>query len=121
VQSGAFKHQNPNGIDQFCLLLHLPAEHAPGQTPAEPEQVIEKSENPDTNFCEAKTSPRNGKKRKCSDHHGMDDRYILSRAIATKGLGLADLIDNIHTLNHFPKDRVFVVEEVVVDKVDEEL
>ena len=51
----------------------------------------------------------------------MDDRHVFGRTIATKGLCLADLIDNIHTFHHFPKDRVLAIKEVVVDKVDEEL
>ena len=37
VLSGAFMHQNPNGIDPFCLRLHLSVKNATGQTSAEPE------------------------------------------------------------------------------------
>jgi hypothetical protein len=55
------------------------------------------------------------------NHHGTGDRDILDRAIAWTGLYLADLIDNIHTFHHIPKDRVLCVKEVVVYKVDEEL
>ncbi len=55
------------------------------------------------------------------DHHCTDNSDILNRAVAGTGFCFADFVNNIHTLYHFPKDRVFGIEEVVVDKVDEEL
>ena len=61
------------------------------------------------------------KKKIFLDHNGTNDRHVLGRAIATKGLYLADLIDNVHPFDNFPKDRVLAVKEIVVDKVDEEL
>jgi len=61
------------------------------------------------------------KKKIFSDHHCTDDRHVLDRAIARTSLYFADLIYNVHTFNHFPKDRVFCVKEIVVYKVDEKL
>ena len=69
-------------------------------------------------------SGRNGKGNKCSDHLSLDDRDILERAVSTGpacGGDFTNRIDNIHSLNHLPKDRVFGVQVIVVDEVDEEL
>ena len=57
----------------------------------------------------------------CSDHHCTDNCDILNRAVAGTGFCFTDLVNDIHTLHYVPKDRVFGIEEVVVDKVDEEL
>jgi hypothetical protein len=51
----------------------------------------------------------------------MDNGDVLDRAIPGSGFCFADFVNDIHTLDHFPKDRVFGIEMVVVDEVDEEL
>jgi len=57
----------------------------------------------------------------CSDHYCTDNGDILNRAVAGTGFCFTDLVNDIHAFHHVPKDRVFGIEEVVVDKVDEEL
>ncbi len=51
----------------------------------------------------------------------MDNGDILDGAIVCAGLYTGNFINNVHPLNNLPEDRVFCVEEVIVDKVDEEL
>jgi hypothetical protein len=61
------------------------------------------------------------KKKDRSDHHGTDDRDILDGAVVCTGLHFCNFINYIHAFDNLAKHRVFGVEEVVVDKVDEEL
>ena len=55
------------------------------------------------------------------DHHCTDNGDVLDRAVPGSGFCFADFVNDIHALDHFPKDRVFGIEMVVVNKVDEEL
>ena len=62
-----------------------------------------------------------------SDDNGLDDDRLLGFVAGPGGRAL-DRLDDVHALDHLPKDRVLrrrrgveVVEEVVVDGIDEDL
>ena len=59
--------------------------------------------------------------KKISDHNGTDDCNVCNRAVICICLHLCNFIDYIHTFNNRTKDRVFCIQEVVVNKVDKEL
>ena len=60
-------------------------------------------------------------KKDRSDHHGSDDRDVLEGAVVRISLHFCNFINYIHIFHNLAKYRVFGVEEVVVDEVDEEL
>ncbi len=59
--------------------------------------------------------------KKNSDHYSPDYGDILDRTVVCIGLHVGNLVYYIHTFNNLAKNRVFAVQEVVVDKVDEKL
>ncbi len=59
--------------------------------------------------------------KKNSDHYSPNDRDILNRAITCIGFCLRNFINNVHTFCNLPENRVLAVEEVVINKIDEEL
>jgi hypothetical protein len=59
--------------------------------------------------------------KKVSDDHGADYRNVLDWAIIRIGFYLGNFVNNVHAVDNLAKDRMFAVEEVVVDKIDEEL
>ncbi len=59
--------------------------------------------------------------KKNSDHYSPDYGDILDRAVVCIGFHFGNPVYHVHTFNNLPKNRVFAVQEVVIDKVDEKL
>jgi hypothetical protein len=52
---------------------------------------------------------------------GFHDDDFFDRTITRTRFHLTHLINHIHPFNHFTKNRVLAIEEVVIDEVDKEL
>ena len=69
------------------------------------------------------TRPLLAGKKRISDNIRFEDRNVLEWTVflPSGSRHFPDLVDNVHTFNHFPKYRVDSIQVVIVDKVDEEL
>jgi len=56
-----------------------------------------------------------------SRHHGFYNDNFFDRTVTGTCFRFAYLVDNIHPFDHPADNRMFSIEEIIIDKVDEKL